>query len=63
VKCYNGNLSVCLRISNFNIIFLEFISGIHNLPTKHFLHHARDDNLVRVMLINANNMLDLNLGN
>jgi hypothetical protein len=54
VKCYNGNLSVRLRILNFNIIFSEFISGIHNLPTKHFWHHARHDNLVRVMLRNAN---------
>jgi hypothetical protein len=54
VKCYNGNLSVHLWILNFNIIFLEFISDIHNLPTKHFWHHARDDNLVRVMLRNAN---------
>jgi hypothetical protein len=54
VKCYNDNLSVRLRILNSNIIFLEFISGIHNLPTKHFWHHARDDNLVRVMLRNAN---------
>jgi hypothetical protein len=44
-----------LRILNFNIIFSEFISGIHNLPTKHFWHYARDDNLVKVMLRNANN--------
>jgi hypothetical protein len=43
-----------LRILNFNIIFSEFISGIYNLPTKYFWHHARDDNLVRVMLRNAN---------
>jgi hypothetical protein len=56
VKCYNGNLSVRLWILNFNIIFLEFTSGIHNLPTKHFWHHARDDNLVRVMLRNTNTL-------
>jgi hypothetical protein len=54
VKCYNDNLSVRLRIPNFNIIFSEFTSSIHNLATKHFWHHARDDNLVRVMLRNAN---------
>jgi hypothetical protein len=45
---------VRLRILNFNIIFLMFISGIHNLPTKYFWHHIKDDNLVRVMLRNAN---------
>ena len=55
MKCYNGILHVRLRITSTYIIFPEFTSVTNKIPTNISGIIARDDNLVRVMLINVNN--------